>query len=97
MTTLMNRTPKGVPAGGQFSADLRGEPTTTLDTGAPEPSDPQVLRNLNRALRDVPEITEAQKERLREHKTPLLNAFTRKGFTKFAPKAKVAPRENAGD
>lgn len=87
MTTLTNRIPKGVPAGGQFSADLRGEPTTTLDAGASEVSDPQVLRNLNRAIRPTAEITEAQKERLRSRKTPLLNTFKRKGFTLFAPAA----------
>lgn len=92
MTTLQNRTSKGVPTGGQFAADLHGEPTTTL-TPAPEQSDPQVLRNLNRSLGTAPEITEEQKVQLRARKTPLLDAFKAKGMAIFAPKDKVAPRE----
>lgn len=93
MSTFTNRTPKGVRAGGQFAADVHTEPTATLATEAAEPSDPQVLRNLNRAISPVPELTDNQKDRLRSHKTPLLNTFKRKGFTLFAPAAKVAPRE----
>lgn len=93
MTTLQNRTPKGFPTGGQFAADLHGEPTTTLTPEAPEQSDPQVLRNLNRSLGTVPEITEDQKVKLRARKTPLLDAFKARGMAIFAPKDKVAPRE----
>ncbi|MBT2549752.1 hypothetical protein [Arthrobacter sp. ISL-65] len=92
MSTLQSRVSRGIPAGGQFAAAEHSEPTLSLAPG----TDPQVLRNLNRAISPIPEITEAQEERLRGHKTPLLNAFKRKGITKFARKAKLPVREETG-
>jgi hypothetical protein len=90
MTTSQTRVSRGIPTGGQFAADVRSEPTVALDGPA---TDPQVLANLNRAIRTIPEITEVQKERLRTHKTPLLEAFRRRGIARFAPAAKIAPRD----
>lgn len=94
MRALQDRIARGIPAGGQFTATVHAEPGFALaKPEIPETTDPQVLRNLNRSVRPIPELTSEQKAGLRRRKTPLLDAFKLRGTTVFAPKAKVLPRE----
>lgn len=73
MTTSQLRVSRGIPAGGQFAADLHAEPSISLAANG-TPAD-----NLSRSLVEVPELTPEQIARLRSRKTPIRDAMTRQG------------------
>ena len=75
MTTSQPRVSRGIPAGGQFAADIHAEPSINL-AAAGSPAD-----NLSRSPVEVPELTTDQAARLRSKKTPIRNAMASRGVT----------------
>ncbi|MET4143811.1 hypothetical protein [Arthrobacter sp. UYCo732] len=75
MTTSQLRVSRGIPAGGQFAADIHTEPTINLAlSGTP-------AENLSRSLVEIPELTPEQITRLRSRKTPIRDAMARHGLS----------------
>jgi hypothetical protein len=75
MTTSQTRVSRGIPAGGQFAADIHAEPSINLAANG-SPAD-----NLNRSLVELPDLTPDQIANLRRPKSPLRNVMARLGVT----------------
>jgi hypothetical protein len=75
MTTSQTRVSRGIPAGGQFAADIHAEPSINL-AAAGSPGD-----NLSRSPIELPELTDEQIAHLRRPKSPLRNVMARLGIT----------------
>ncbi|GAA4032832.1 hypothetical protein GCM10023063_15220 [Arthrobacter methylotrophus] len=75
MTTSQARVARGIPAGGQFAADIHAEPSINIAAGG------SLAENLSRSLPALPDLTPDQVSRLRSKKTPLRNAMASRGVT----------------
>lgn len=77
MTTSQTRISRGIPAGGQFAADIHAEPSINLAaTGSP-------ADNLSRSPVEVPDLTPEQIANLRRPKSRLRNVMARLGVTEM--------------
>jgi hypothetical protein len=75
MTTSQTRVSRGIPAGGQFAADIHAEPSINLAADG-SPAD-----NLSRSRIELPDLTPDQVANLRRPKSPLRNVMARLGVT----------------
>ncbi len=78
MSTSQDRTPKGIPTGGQFTVQIDTDPTISLATATV--SDPDVLTNLNRPIAQIT-LNEDQIRALRRHRDPIGESTKSRGLT----------------